>query len=137
MVAYWAPCVIAKTVCNTSATVPYEGKLSAWVLSAIIAGDCWRVVCTTSGHYQPSEMNPVNSIEMAVWVATGDATHADWGDIGRRCGQCGENLLYRGISRSLAIDFGRVVCGRHLVLPKGIIGLLDKHHAWQKQPSQA
>lgn len=46
-------------------------KLSAWVLSAVIAGIAGALYVPQAGIINPSEMNPVNSIEMAVWVAAG------------------------------------------------------------------
>ena len=53
-------------------------KLSAWVLSAVIAGIAGALYVPQAGIINPSEMNPVNSIEMAVWVAAWWSWHIDW-----------------------------------------------------------
>ena len=87
-------------------------KLSAWVLSAVIAGIAGALYVPQVGIINPSEMNPVNSIEMAVWVAAGGAWYLDWTDSWCRFNQCGEDLFYSCSTRSLVTDLrGFIYCG--------------------------
>lgn len=46
-------------------------KLTAWTLSAVIAGIAGALYVPQVGIINPSEMSTTNSIEMAVWVAVG------------------------------------------------------------------
>lgn len=76
----------------------------------------WRVHVPQVGIINPSEMNPVNSIGAAVLMVRHRWTRRTL--IGAILGAGVVNAVktYFTINmRSLAIDFGRVVCGRHLI----------------------
>ena len=101
-------------------------KLSAWVLSAVIAGIAGALYVPQAGIINPSEMNPVNSIEMAVWVAAGGR--------GTLIGPILGAGLINGVKTYFTVaapEFWLLILGAlfivvTLFLPKGVIGLLDR-----------
>jgi urea transport system permease protein len=50
---------------------PRSYKLFLWVVSAMICGLAGALYAPQVGIINPSEMQPANSIEMAIWVAVG------------------------------------------------------------------
>jgi len=46
-------------------------KLFLWVVSAVLCGLAGALYAPQVGIINPSEMQPANSIEMAIWVAVG------------------------------------------------------------------
>jgi urea transport system permease protein len=50
---------------------PRSYKLFLWVVSAMICGLAGALYTPQVGIINPSEMQPANSIEMAIWVAVG------------------------------------------------------------------
>ena len=50
---------------------PYSYKLFLWTLSAVLCGLAGALYVPQVGIINPSEMQPSNSIEMAIWVAVG------------------------------------------------------------------
>ena len=101
-------------------------KLSAWVLSAVIAGIAGALYVPQAGIINPSEMNPVNSIEMAVWVAAGGR--------GTLIGAILGAGLINGVKTYFTVaapEFWLLILGTlfivvTLFLPKGVIGLLSR-----------
>ncbi|CAG68606.1 MULTISPECIES: urea ABC transporter permease subunit UrtC [Acinetobacter] len=101
-------------------------KLSAWVLSAVIAGIAGALYVPQAGIINPSEMNPVNSIEMAVWVAAGGR--------GTLIGPILGAGLINGLKTYFTVaapEFWLIILGAlfivvTLFLPKGVIGLFDR-----------
>ncbi|TCM67249.1 amino acid/amide ABC transporter membrane protein 2 (HAAT family) [Acinetobacter calcoaceticus] len=101
-------------------------KLSAWVISAIIAGIAGALYVPQSGIINPSEMNPVNSIEMAVWVAAGGRGTL----IGPILGAGLINALKTYFTVAYPEVWLLILGGLFIVvtifLPKGVIGLFDR-----------
>ena len=101
-------------------------KLSAWVLSAVIAGIAGALYVPQAGIINPSEMNPVNSIEMAVWVAAGGR--------GTLIGPILGAGLINGVKTYFTVAYPEVwllILGALFIvvtifLPKGVIGLFDR-----------
>ena len=101
-------------------------KLSAWVLSAVIAGIAGALYVPQAGIINPSEMNPVNSIEMAVWVAAGGR--------GTLIGPILGAGLISGVKTYFTVaapEFWLLILGAlfivvTLFLPKGVIGLFER-----------
>ena len=101
-------------------------KLFAWTLSAVLCGIAGALYVPQVGIINPSEMEPSNSIEMAIWVAVG----------GR--GTLVGALLGAGIVNGakswftvMAPDYWLYFLGVlfivvTLFLPKGIVGFLNK-----------
>jgi urea transport system permease protein len=50
---------------------PLPYKLAVWTFSAILCGIAGALYVPQVGIINPSEMSPINSIEMAIWVAVG------------------------------------------------------------------
>jgi urea transport system permease protein len=50
---------------------PLRFKLFVWTLSAVLCGLAGALYAPQVGIINPSEMQPANSIEMAIWVAVG------------------------------------------------------------------
>ena len=50
---------------------PLGYKLFVWTFSAILCGIAGALYVPQVGIINPSEMSPINSIEMAIWVAVG------------------------------------------------------------------
>ena len=50
---------------------PTHYKLFVWTLSAMLCGLAGALYVPQVGIINPSEMQPANSIEMAIWVAVG------------------------------------------------------------------
>ena len=50
---------------------PHSYKLFVWTLSAVLCGIAGALYVPQVGIINPSEMQPANSIEMAIWVAVG------------------------------------------------------------------
>ena len=101
-------------------------KLFIWTFSAVLCGIAGALYVPQVGIINPSEMEPSNSIEMAIWVAVG----------GR--GTLGGALLGAGLVNGTkswftvaAPDYwlyflGILFIGVTLFLPKGIAGLLNR-----------
>lgn len=101
-------------------------KLSAWVLSAVIAGIAGALYVPQVGIINPGEMNPVNSIEMAVWVAAGGRGSL----IGAIVGAGTVNVIKTYFTVAYP-EFWLLILGGLFVvvtifLPNGIIGVLDR-----------
>jgi urea transport system permease protein len=100
-------------------------KLWLFVFSAMLAGIAGALYVPQVGIINPGEFNPLNSIELVVWVATG-----------------GRGTLYGAIVGAFSVNYGKtffttfsaelwpfVLGGLFvivtLVLPKGIVGLFE------------
>jgi urea transport system permease protein len=108
---------------------PRDYKLFAWTFAAVLSGLAGALYAPQVGIINPSEMEPSNSIEMAIWVAVG----------GR--GTLGGALLGAGLVNGLkswltvsypdlwlyvlALLFVLVT----LLLPNGVAGVLLKRRA--------
>jgi len=66
---------------------PLRYKLFVWTLSAVLCGMAGALYVPQVGIINPSEMQPANSIEMAVWVAVG-----------------GRGTLYGAVAGALAVN---------------------------------
>ena len=55
---------------------PRDYKLFAWTFAAMLSGLAGALYVPQVGIINPSEMEPSNSIEMAIWVAVGGRGHA-------------------------------------------------------------
>ena len=101
-------------------------KLSAWVISAVIAGIAGALYVPQAGIINPSEMNPVNSIEMAVWVAAGGR--------GTLIGPILGAGLINGVKTYFTVAYpeawllilGALFIVVTIFLPKGVIGLFER-----------
>lgn len=101
-------------------------KLSAWVLSAVIAGIAGALYVPQAGIINPSEMNPVNSIEMAVWVAAGGRGTLIGPILGAGLINAVKTYFTVAYPEVWLLILGGLFVVVTLFLPKGVIGLFDR-----------
>lgn len=101
-------------------------KLSAWTLSAVVAGIAGALYVPQVGIINPSEMNPVNSIEMAVWVATGGRGTLIGPIIGAGVINAVKTYFTVEYPEVWLLILGGLFVVVTLFLPKGIIGIFDR-----------
>ncbi|MCH4246713.1 urea ABC transporter permease subunit UrtC [Acinetobacter populi] len=101
-------------------------KLSAWTLSAVIAGIAGALYVPQVGIINPSEMNPVNSIEMAVWVAAGGRGTLIGAILGAGVINGVKTYFTVAYPEAWLLILGALFVVVTLFLPKGIIGIFDR-----------
>ena len=101
-------------------------KLVVFTLSAMLAGVAGALYVPQVGIINPSEFQPSNSIEVAIWVAVGGRGTLVGAALGAVLVNFGKTYLTRGLSRALAFCAGRAFHPCHAFLPKGILGLFDR-----------
>ena len=101
-------------------------KLSAWTLSAVIAGIAGALYVPQAGIINPSEMNPVNSIEMAVWVAAGGRGTLIGAILGAGVINGVKTYFTVAYPEAWLLILGALFVIVTLFLPKGIIGIFDR-----------
>ena len=101
-------------------------KLSAWVLSAVIAGIAGALYVPQVGIINPSEMNPVNSIEMAVWVAAGGRGTLIGAILGAGLINTVKTYFTVAAPEAWLLILGALFIVVTIFLPKGVIGLFDR-----------
>ena len=85
-------------------------KLWIFVFTAVVAGIAGALYVPQVGIINPSEFQPINSIEAVIWVAVEGRGSALRRGSRRVRGELREDLLHRRASRGLAIRAGRTVC---------------------------
>ncbi|GAA5234639.1 urea ABC transporter permease subunit UrtC [Verticiella sediminum] len=105
---------------------PLGYKLFAWTLSAVLCGLAGALYVPQVGIINPSEMAPVNSIEMAIWVAVGGRGTL----LGPIIGAIGVNgaktLFTTWFAQYWLFFLGAIFVLAPLLLPRGIIGLFGR-----------
>lgn len=104
---------------------PLRYKLFVWTLSAVLCGIAGALYVPQVGIINPSEMQPANSIEMAIWVAVGGRATL----FGAATGA----LLVNGLKSWFTVAFpdlwlyvlGTLFIAVTLFFPRGLIGLFD------------
>jgi urea transport system permease protein len=104
---------------------PLDYKLFAWTLSALLCGLAGALYVPQVGIINPGEMQPSNSIEMAIWVAVGGR--------GTLVGPLLGALLVNGAKSVFTVVYpeawlfllGGLFIGVTLFLPRGLLGLFD------------
>lgn len=109
-------------------------KTSAWVLSAVIAGVAGALYVPQVGILNPGEMNPVNSIEMAVWVSTGGRGTLIGAMLGAGVVNGFKTYFTVAYPEAWLLILGGLFVVVTLFLPQGIIGIFDK---FKKHPEDA
>ncbi len=108
---------------------PLGYKLFAWVLSAMLCGLAGALYVPQVGIINPGEMAPVNSIEMAIWVAVGGRGTL----IGPIIGAIGVNgaktLFTTWFAEYWLFFLGGIFVLAPLLLPHGIVGLFRRRRA--------
>ena len=97
-------------------------KLFVWTLSAVLCGIAGALYVPQVGIINPSEMQPANSIEMAIWVAVGGR--------GTLVGAVAGAFLVNGAKSWFTVAYpdlwlyllGFMFIATTLFLPKGVVG---------------
>ncbi|QHE90626.1 urea ABC transporter permease subunit UrtC [Pandoraea fibrosis] len=105
---------------------PLSYKLFVWTLSAMLCGVAGALYVPQVGIINPSEMAPVNSIEMAIWVAIGGR--------GSLVGAIAGAFLVNGAKSFFTAYFaeywlfflGAMFVLVPLLLPQGVMGLVTQ-----------
>ncbi|SDB82576.1 urea ABC transporter permease subunit UrtC [Acinetobacter boissieri] len=101
-------------------------KLSAWILSAVIAGVAGALYVPQVGIINPSEMSPVNSIEIAVWVASGGRGTLIGPILGAGMINGMKTYFTVAYPEAWLLILGALFIVVTIFLPKGIIGVFER-----------
>src|SRR6202162_2553305 len=105
---------------------PLGYKLFVWTFSAILCGIAGALYVPQVGIINPSEMSPVNSIEMAIWVAVGGRGTLIGPIIGAFIVNEAKSFLTATLSDYWLFFLGAMFIVVPLWLPKGVVGLFQR-----------
>ena len=97
-------------------------KLFAWTLSAVLCGLAGALYVPQVGIINPSEMQPANSIEMAIWVAIGGRGTLAGPIVGALLVNGAKSWFTVALPDAWLYVLGLLFIGVTLFLPRGIVG---------------
>ena len=100
-------------------------KLFVWTLSAAICGLAGALYVTQVGIINPSEMQPANSIEMAIWVAVGGRSTLVGAMLGAGLVNGLKSYFTAAAPELWLYVLGGTFIAVTLWLPRGIVGLAE------------
>lgn len=103
---------------------PLKYKLFVWTLSAVICGIAGALYVPQVGIINPSEMEPANSIEMAIWVAVGGRGSLVGALIGAGVVNGAKTIFTAALPEAWLYILGGIFIGVTLFMPKGILGFV-------------
>jgi urea transport system permease protein len=112
-------------------------KLFAWVLSAVLCALAGALYVPQVGIINPSEMQPSNSIEMAIWVAVGGRGTLVGALIGAWLINGMKSWLTAAFPSAWLYALGGLFVLVTLFLPRGVVGLLEPLRAAIKKRMEA
>jgi len=98
-------------------------KLFIWTLSAMLCALAGALYVPQVGIINPSEMQPSNSIEMAIWVAVGGRATLGGAVLGAWLVNGGKSWLTAALPSAWLYALGALFVVVTLFLPDGIVGL--------------
>jgi urea transport system permease protein len=98
-------------------------KLFVWTLSAVLCGLAGALYVPQVGIINPSEMEPANSIEMAIWVAVGGRGTLAGALLGAAVVNGAKSWFTAAYPDLWLYFLGALFIGVTLFLPKGLVGL--------------
>jgi urea transport system permease protein len=98
-------------------------KLFVWTLSAVLCALAGALYVPQVGIINPSEMQPSNSIEMAIWVAVGGRATLLGAVLGAWLVNGAKSWLTAAIPSAWLYALGALFVAVTLFLPDGIVGL--------------
>jgi urea transport system permease protein len=98
-------------------------KLAVWTFSAMLCGLAGALYVPQVGIINPSEMQPSNSIEMAIWVAVGGRGSLVGGILGAWLVNGAKSWLTAAFPSAWLFFLGALFILVTLALPQGLIGL--------------
>jgi urea transport system permease protein len=105
-------------------------KLFVWTLSAMLCALAGILYVPQVGIINPSEMQPSNSIEMAIWVAVGGRATLGGAVLGAWLINGAKSWLTAAFPSAWLYALGGLFVVVTLFLPKGIVGLGGMVRAW-------
>lgn len=103
-------------------------KLFVFVLSAVIAGIAGALYVPQIGIINPSEFNPLNSIEIVIWVAIGGRGTLYGAIIGAVLVNYAKTFFTSGMfAEYWLFILGALFVITTIYLPRGVIGILDSY----------
>lgn len=112
-----------KTLFSGYDTLRY--KLFVWTLSAAICGLAGALYVTQVGIINPSEMQPANSIEMAIWVAVGGRSTLVGAMLGAGLVNGLKSYFTAAAPELWLYVLGGTFIAVTLWLPRGVVGLAE------------
>jgi urea transport system permease protein len=113
-------------------------QLWLWVFSAILAGVAGALYVPQVGIINPSEFNPINSIEIVIWVAVGGRATLFGAVVGAVLVNYAETYFTAALPEVWLYALGALFVVVPLFLPRGIVGLLRwRFRAPVEQPAGA
>ncbi len=101
-------------------------KLFIWTLSAMLCALAGALYVPQVGIINPSEMQPSNSIEMAIWVAVGGRGTLGGAVLGAWLVNGGKSWLTAALPSAWLYALGALFVAVTLFLPDGLVGLGSK-----------
>jgi len=98
-------------------------KLAVWTFSAALCGLAGALYVPQAGIINPSEMQPSNSIEMAIWVAVGGRASLIGGVLGAWIVNGAKSVLTAAFPEAWLYFLGGLFIVVTLFLPQGLVGL--------------
>jgi urea transport system permease protein len=105
---------------------PTNYKLFVYVLSAVICGFAGALYVPQVGIINPSELQPSNSIEMAIWVAVGGRGSLIGAPIGAFVVNGAKSWFTVAMPEFWLYVLGALFIAVTLFLPRGLVGALER-----------
>ncbi|GAB3629428.1 urea ABC transporter permease subunit UrtC [Pandoraea terrae] len=115
---------------------PLGYKLFVWTLSAMLCGIAGALYVPQVGIINPSEMAPVNSIEMAIWVAIGGRGSLLGAVVGAFLVNGAKSAFTAYFAEYWLFFLGAMFVLVPLLLPQGVMGLLAQFAQGRRAPSR-
>jgi urea transport system permease protein len=107
---------------------PLRYKLFVWTLSAVLCGLAGVLYVPQVGIINPSEMQPANSIEMAIWVAVGGRATLGGAALGAFAVNGAKSWFTASAPDLWLYVLGALFVFITLFLPGGLVSVLDNPH---------
>jgi urea transport system permease protein len=104
---------------------PKNYKLFVWTLSAVLCGIAGALYVPQVGIINPSEMQPANSIEMAIWVAVGGRGTLTGAALGALLVSGGKSYFTVAFPELWLYVLGALFIAVTLYFPRGVVGVLE------------
>ncbi len=109
-------------------------KLLVFVISAVLAGIAGALYVPQIGIINPSEFNPLNSIEIVIWVAIGGRGTLYGAVLGALLVNYGKTYFTGGIFAEFWLFIlGALFIVTTIYLPRGVVGVADNWLALRRQ----
>jgi urea transport system permease protein len=112
-------------------------KLFVWTLSAMLCAVAGALYVPQVGIINPSEMQPSNSIELAIWVAVGGRGTLVGPLLGALLLNGGKSWLTAAFPSAWLYVLGALFVIVTLFLPQGVVGLGPLWRRWRQQRGTA